>query len=100
MVKGAGAGARREERGGDAGARREERGGDAGSSFFTDPRRRPEEEPASRSCLPLPFQKPMARWAAGELEDKGRLGFGAVRVRGGRWVAWGSVDDDPSTLPT
>ena len=90
MVKGAGAGARWEECGGGAGARREERGGDAGSSFFT--------EPASRSGLPLPFQKPMVRWAAGELEDKGRLGFGAVGVRGGRWVAWGSVDDDWSTV--
>ena len=53
-----------------AGARREERGRDAGSSFFMEPRRRPEEEPASRSCLPLPFQKPMARRAAGELEEE------------------------------
>ena len=54
--------------GADAGARRR---GDAGSSF-TEPRRRPEDEPASRSCFPLPpaFQNLMvARRPAGEIED-------------------------------
>ena len=59
------------ENAGGEGARRGGDGdGEAGSSFFTEPRRRPDEESASRSCLPLPFQKPMARRAAGELEEK------------------------------
>ena len=71
-------------------------GGDA-ASFFTEPARRPDEEPASRSCFPLRFQKPMAsRWPAGEL-DKGGLGFSAVGFRGGRGMEWGSVDDDRFT---
>ena len=63
-------------KGAGAGARREVRGGDAGSCFFTEPRRRPEEEPASRSCFPLRpwFQKPMAaRRPAGEIKDGERI---------------------------